>query len=59
MYEIVPKAITIKIYLTISNTNQKNMKIVTTLQVETKHNSLIIKKYAQKIVYRDVQDKPM
>lgn len=59
MYEIVPKAITIKIYLTISNTNQKNMKIVTTLPVETKHNSLIIKKYAQKIVYRDVQDKPM
>ena len=59
MYEIVPKAIAIKIYLTISNTNQKNIKIVTTLQVETKHNSLIIKKYAQKIVYRDVQDKPM
>ena len=46
MYEIVPKAIAIKIYLTISNTNQKNIKIVTTLQVETKHNSLIIKKYA-------------
>lgn len=44
MYEIVPKVITINIYLTISNTNQKNMKIVTTLQVETKHNSLIIKK---------------
>ena len=44
MYEIVSKVITINIYLTISNTNQKNMKIVTTLQVETKHNSLIIKK---------------
>ena len=59
MYEIVPKAITINIYLTISNTNQKNMKIVTTLQVGTKHNSLTIKKYAQKIVYRDVKDKSM
>lgn len=26
MYEIVPKAIAIKIYLTISNTNQKKYK---------------------------------
>ena len=32
MYEMVPKAIAIKIYLTISNTIQKNIKIVTTFE---------------------------